>query len=275
MNALLARPLVISDAAAVLHAVDSVSPYVRSRIRGNAHGLSQGDVLARVQDRLLRELHRFDPAKGTLPAFTQHLARWVVADVLSRPVREVCTGLDPRDPAGTASGDPLRLLIARDEQDRWTGYIAQFLTEADLGVLVQIAAGASPEELADRFGLTPDGLSRVRTRVGAVASTVRQAMQQAASSEPVTFQMAAACVANFQGARYALPVLHMLGAAGLCPLADPGGRRGPGAAARAQAAGTHAAQAGVTVRVATDRVQMACRLLRIALDVIAQERGVR
>ena len=265
--------VVVSEAraAAVLHAVDSVSPYVRARLRHNSRGLDPDDVLGKVQDRLLAELHRFDASRGTLPAFTQHLAKWVVAGELTRTVREEHAGLEPRwsTTEGTSeTWEPLAVLCRRDEQHRWMTYLADFLDPADLDLLVSVSLSESP-------AASVRGRQRAQSRVAAVAKTIRAAMTAAETGTRPTFAMAAACVADYQGARAVLPVLGELGHDGRCCLAQPRARRGTAAAARTEAARRHSERAGVTVRAATDRVQIACRLLRIAVKVIALEQGAR
>jgi len=266
-----AKSMVVSapQAAAVLHAVDSVSPYVRARLAQNTRGLHPDDVLAKVQDRLVTELHRFDASRGTLPTFAQHLARWVVAGELTRAVREEQAGLDPHDAVPVNAStlwEPLAVLCRRDEQRRWLHYLTDVLDPSDLDVLVTASLG-------DASGARMRGRARAQQRVAAVARTIRAAMTIAETVPCSTFARAASCVANFQGARAVLPELGDLGRAGRCCLAAPGTRRGPAAAARAEAARRHAERTGITVRAATDRVQIACRLLRIADAVIRLEHG--
>lgn len=247
---------------ALMHALDSVTPYIRARVAGNQRGVQVTDVVSAVQDRLVKELHRFDPARGSLPAFAQHLACWVVPGELARPMREEPLGLRIAGVAAT-TGDPLTELVDVDDQYRWASYVTTHLSESDVALLTAIALGTSTHQARTDAGLTPRGYTNAIARIGAIARTVRAAMTAADTAEHVTFTVAAGCVADLHGSTTALGVLHA---------ADTGNLRGKQCSdARNAAITALATSEQVCDRVARRSVQTACRLLRIAADVLTQE----
>ncbi len=147
MTLLEAAPVTV-DAAAVMDAVGSTTPYISARLRGNTLGLQVDDVCARLQDRLLREIDRFDSTRGSLPIFAQHLARWVTAEALSRRPREIPIGLTedfPEIPSDAT--DPLDHLIQRDDAARCMRYLC--------GSLVPRTSSASSGQRCSRWSRCP------------------------------------------------------------------------------------------------------------------------
>lgn len=249
-----------TTARLVHEAVLSTAPSIRNRIAGTP--IECADVISIVQDRVVRSLGKYDPARGTLPAFAQHISRWAVATALSRPRREVSVATLPSEPgpASWRGADPAEIVAARDERRRLLEYVFEFSRDADLSLLVGAALGED-----DPAALTARGVRRARERVAAIAGTVRRAMR-ATSIQSVAD--VAACVVGFQGASTAIRFLTDTGALDITDL------RGRGSAAsqhRVARIAELAASTGVTERVARDRMQHACRLLRIASTVLERE----
>ncbi len=86
----------------------------------------------------------------------------------------------------------------------------------------------------------------------------------------MTFETAASCVADFEGSQLALPTLRQLSERfGTEALTNRNSRAFQ--AMRIAAAEDLADRSGVSVRVAQDRMQNACRLLRVAAAVLEEE----
>ena len=249
-----------TTARLVHEAVLSTAPSIRNRIAGTP--IECADVMSSVQDRVVRSLGKFDPARGTLPAFAQHISRWAVATALSRPRREVPVAMLPSEagPTSWRGADPAEIVVARDERRRLLAYVFEFAREADLALLVGEALGGD-----NPTALTARGVRRARERVAAIAGTVRRAMR---ADQVRSMRDVGACVVGFQGATAAVGLLCSTGVTDLTDL------RGRGSAAfqhRAELIAQLAANTGVTERVARDRVQNGCRLLRIAATVLERE----
>ncbi|MBV8161596.1 MAG: RNA polymerase sigma factor [Acidimicrobiia bacterium] len=153
------RALVEGDNDAVQRVVDQLAPLVRGvgrRIVGDA---GADDVVQETFERLWRHAHRFDPARGTLEAWTLRIARNTALGHLRRTrPHERLSAAEPADPSPSPAEQAERAVLCAAVRDA----VGRLPTQRRRSV-EQVLAGSTLVEAAQRLGV-PEGTLKSRVR---------------------------------------------------------------------------------------------------------------
>jgi len=241
-----------------LTAWESTRAFVAGALTRAGRTSDVDDVMSDLRDRAVSIAQNYDRRSGTPGQYFQGIARNIVRESARKhtPALELPDTLGPAD----LSGDPLEILLARDDCRRWSGYVHEFAGTADLNHLIT-AAMADP-------GLERPVPRRTRERVAAIARTTRAAMDLSDTRLTASFDDVASCVADARACRSVLPFLRK-------PASQHGytALRGPrmSLATRHHENVTAAHELAISPSSARDRLQTARFLLSVSASVIERE----
>lgn len=193
------------DADRIESAVRATRPFVIRRLLEAGCGGEVDGALQEVREVLWRRAGDFDPARGTLDAYTFGIARNVVqATVRTTSRQRAHVGLPGGEETWTSqTDDPLESMVDSFAQRRLLEYIADTVSARDWEIATAFALDedASPAAVAAEFGVSDRQLRASRGWVRQVASTARAALEAADAGKRPDRALILGCLPDSDGLR--------------------------------------------------------------------------
>jgi len=202
-NAALNRVGVVAFTAAI----DSTRAFVSSHLYRIQRLEDRDIVMAQIAETTWSNLDAYDPDRGPLGAFVQGIAQKMILRVASTTRRglPIERNLDELAKPITAAGqaaDPLAVLVARFERDRWVRHVTDEVGERDWSIVAAMAIDGSHTNaatVATHLGITVRTLRGIRERVTVTAQTVIAAIAAAEAGRELVPATIDACIPTTRG----------------------------------------------------------------------------
>lgn len=202
---LLALSTPVVDADRIEAAVRATRPFVIRRLLEAGCGGEVDAALQDVREVLWRRAADFDPARGTLDAYTFGIARNVVQATVRTTSRQRAQVELPggEDSWTSQTDDPLESMVDSFAQRRLLEYIADTVSARDWEIATAFALdeNASPAAVAAAFGVSDRQLRASRAWVRQVASTARAALEAADAGQRPDRALILGCLPDSDGLR--------------------------------------------------------------------------